>query len=213
MSFEAIKLQSIYHQQTNPVIVTIVRRTKNTFLFIFFRKWQDSLTLNMKDTIKFTTFAVSQHLPVSHVLHSFSCWLQKLCHCCLMFSGEKGYDPQFFHYKVERVFIDDHNVPFLGWVTYSDASFKWHLTQSCNLADFRLQLHKKVFCIWALRTKWYICIMSSYNVFIIVCCTFCLRDMLKYTASVREWMSADPKNIIAIHCKGGKGDALVFIFN
>lgn len=29
--------------------------------------------------------------------------------------------------------------------------------------------------------------------------------MLKYTASVREWMSADPKNIIAIHCKGGKG--------
>lgn len=34
-----------------------------------------------------------------------------------------------------------------------------------------------------------------------------LRDMLKYTASVREWMSADPKNIIAIHCKGGKGGA------
>ncbi|TNN79006.1 Phosphatidylinositol 3,4,5-trisphosphate 3-phosphatase TPTE2 [Liparis tanakae] len=58
--------------------------------------------------------------------------------------SEKGYDPQFFHYKVERVFIDDHNVPSL-------------------------------------------------------------EDMLKYTASVREWMSADPKNIIAIHCKGGKG--------
>uniref|UniRef100_A0AAZ3RV38 Phosphatidylinositol-3,4,5-trisphosphate 3-phosphatase n=1 Tax=Oncorhynchus tshawytscha TaxID=74940 RepID=A0AAZ3RV38_ONCTS len=32
-----------------------------------------------------------------------------------------------------------------------------------------------------------------------------LRDMLKYTAGVREWMAADPKNIIAIHCKGGKG--------
>lgn len=31
--------------------------------------------------------------------------------------------------------------------------------------------------------------------------------MLKFTASVREWMSVDPKNIIAIHCKGGKGDA------
>lgn len=30
--------------------------------------------------------------------------------------------------------------------------------------------------------------------------------MLKYTASVREWMSADPQNIIAIHCKGGKGN-------
>uniref|UniRef100_A0A3Q0RY39 Transmembrane phosphatase with tensin homology n=1 Tax=Amphilophus citrinellus TaxID=61819 RepID=A0A3Q0RY39_AMPCI len=58
--------------------------------------------------------------------------------------SEKGYDPQFFHYRVERVFIDDHNVPSL-------------------------------------------------------------EDMLKYTAGVREWMSADPQNVIAIHCKGGKG--------
>ncbi|MBN3302714.1 TPTE2 phosphatase, partial [Amia calva] len=58
--------------------------------------------------------------------------------------SEKGYDPQNFHYRVERVFIDDHNVPVL-------------------------------------------------------------EDMLKYTASVREWMAADPLNIIAIHCKGGKG--------
>lgn len=31
----------------------------------------------------------------------------------LLFPGEKGYDPQFFHYSVERVFIDDHNVPSL----------------------------------------------------------------------------------------------------
>uniref|UniRef100_H2LIN4 Transmembrane phosphatase with tensin homology n=1 Tax=Oryzias latipes TaxID=8090 RepID=H2LIN4_ORYLA len=58
--------------------------------------------------------------------------------------SEKGYDPQHFHYRVERVFIDDHNVP-------------------------------------------------------------ALEDMLKFTASVREWMSADPQNVIAIHCKGGKG--------
>lgn len=58
--------------------------------------------------------------------------------------SEKGYDPQFFHYKVERIFIDDHNVPSL-------------------------------------------------------------QDLLSYTANVKEWMSADPKNIIAIHCKGGKG--------
>uniref|UniRef100_A0A4W5LTZ1 Transmembrane phosphatase with tensin homology n=1 Tax=Hucho hucho TaxID=62062 RepID=A0A4W5LTZ1_9TELE len=58
--------------------------------------------------------------------------------------SEKGYDPKFFHYRVERVFIDDHNVPSL-------------------------------------------------------------EDMLKYTAGVREWMAADPNNIIAIHCKGGKG--------
>ncbi|KAM9321541.1 phosphatidylinositol 3,4,5-trisphosphate 3-phosphatase TPTE2-like [Gastrophryne carolinensis] len=58
--------------------------------------------------------------------------------------SEKGYDPQYFHYRVERVFIDDHNVPSL-------------------------------------------------------------EDMLKFTASVRSWMAQDPKNVIAIHCKGGKG--------
>ncbi|XP_042698693.2 phosphatidylinositol 3,4,5-trisphosphate 3-phosphatase TPTE2 isoform X1 [Chrysemys picta bellii] len=58
--------------------------------------------------------------------------------------SEKGYDPVYFHYRVERVFIDDHNVPSL-------------------------------------------------------------KDMLKFTANVREWMKKDEKNIIAIHCKGGKG--------
>lgn len=36
---------------------------------------------------------------------------------------------------------------------------------------------------------------------------FSSRDMLKFTASVSEWMSQDEKNIIAIHCKGGKGKA------
>ncbi|XP_048355535.1 phosphatidylinositol 3,4,5-trisphosphate 3-phosphatase TPTE2-like isoform X2 [Sphaerodactylus townsendi] len=58
--------------------------------------------------------------------------------------SEQGYDPLYFHYRVERIFIDDHNVPTL-------------------------------------------------------------EMMLKFTANVREWMNQDPKNIIAIHCKGGKG--------
>ncbi|XP_078513377.1 phosphatidylinositol 3,4,5-trisphosphate 3-phosphatase TPTE2-like isoform X1 [Lissotriton helveticus] len=58
--------------------------------------------------------------------------------------SEKGYDPKYFHYRVERIFIDDHNVP-------------------------------------------------------------ALEDMLKFTASVRDWMAEDPQNVIAIHCKGGKG--------
>ncbi|TRY83173.1 hypothetical protein DNTS_020674 [Danionella cerebrum] len=58
--------------------------------------------------------------------------------------SEKGYDPKFFHYRVERVMIDDHNVPSL-------------------------------------------------------------QDLLHFTACVRDWMAADPRNVIAIHCKGGKG--------
>ncbi|XP_077168431.1 phosphatidylinositol 3,4,5-trisphosphate 3-phosphatase TPTE2-like isoform X2 [Paroedura picta] len=58
--------------------------------------------------------------------------------------SEQGYDPLYFHYRVERLFIDDHNVPTL-------------------------------------------------------------EEMLNFTASVRNWMNQDPKNIIVIHCKGGKG--------
>ncbi|XP_078473139.1 phosphatidylinositol 3,4,5-trisphosphate 3-phosphatase TPTE2-like isoform X1 [Lampetra planeri] len=58
--------------------------------------------------------------------------------------SEKGYDAKYFHYRVDRVFIDDHNVPSLA-------------------------------------------------------------DMVRFTASVRDWMAQDPKNIIAVHCKGGKG--------
>ncbi|XP_026129353.1 putative tyrosine-protein phosphatase TPTE isoform X2 [Carassius auratus] len=77
---------------------------------------------------------VARFLDTKHLDH------YKVFNLC----SEKGYDPKFFHYRVERVMIDDHNVPSL-------------------------------------------------------------EDMLVYTACVRDWMAADPSNVIAIHCKGGKG--------
>uniref|UniRef100_A0A673HLH1 Phosphatidylinositol 3,4,5-trisphosphate 3-phosphatase TPTE2-like n=1 Tax=Sinocyclocheilus rhinocerous TaxID=307959 RepID=A0A673HLH1_9TELE len=77
---------------------------------------------------------VARFLDTKHVDH------YKVFNLC----SEKGYDPKFFHYRVERIMIDDHNVPSL-------------------------------------------------------------EDMLRYTACVREWMAADSRNVIAIHCKGGKG--------
>ncbi|XP_051765391.1 putative tyrosine-protein phosphatase TPTE [Ctenopharyngodon idella] len=77
---------------------------------------------------------VARFLDTKHLDH------YKVFNLC----SEKGYDSQFFHYRVERVLIDDHNVPSLD-------------------------------------------------------------DMLRYTACVREWMAADSRNVIAIHCKGGKG--------
>ncbi|XP_032070023.1 phosphatidylinositol 3,4,5-trisphosphate 3-phosphatase TPTE2-like [Thamnophis elegans] len=58
--------------------------------------------------------------------------------------SEQGYDPGIFHYRVERLFIDDHNVPSLA-------------------------------------------------------------ETLTFTANVRQWMEQDNHNVIAIHCKGGKG--------
>lgn len=32
-----------------------------------------------------------------------------------------------------------------------------------------------------------------------------LADMLKFSSSVRDWMNQDEKNVMAVHCKGGKG--------
>lgn len=136
----------------------------------------------MKDTIKFTTCAVSRTLLLSHATFHF---MSVMSIITPFFPGEKGYDPQFFHYRVERVFIDDHNVPSLEWVTLSATVVFFYLLV---LTSCRLQLHH--------RTSH----LVSASVILI-------RDMLKYTASVKEWMSADPKNIIAIHCKGGKGSA------
>ncbi|XP_045330932.1 phosphatidylinositol 3,4,5-trisphosphate 3-phosphatase TPTE2-like isoform X5 [Leopardus geoffroyi] len=58
--------------------------------------------------------------------------------------SERAYDPKYFHYRVRRIMIDDHNVPTLS-------------------------------------------------------------EMLAFTKEVDEWMAQDDENIIAIHCKGGKG--------
>ncbi|XP_032219913.1 phosphatidylinositol 3,4,5-trisphosphate 3-phosphatase TPTE2 [Nematostella vectensis] len=58
--------------------------------------------------------------------------------------SERSYDPSIFHNQVERILIDDHNVPRLSQLLY-----------------------------------------------------FC--------HNVREWLDKDPSNVIAVHCKGGKG--------
>ncbi|XP_077608767.1 phosphatidylinositol 3,4,5-trisphosphate 3-phosphatase TPTE2-like [Crocuta crocuta] len=58
--------------------------------------------------------------------------------------SERAYDPKYFHYRVRRIMIDDHNVPTLS-------------------------------------------------------------EMLAFTKEVEEWMAQDDENIVAIHCKGGKG--------
>ena len=68
----------------------------------------------MKTTTECTTSAVSSHLaaPGPCLLSCVSLMLQP-SDAPPLSPGEKGYDPQFFHYRVERVFIDDHNVPSL----------------------------------------------------------------------------------------------------
>lgn len=58
--------------------------------------------------------------------------------------SERTYDDTYFHGRVERYLIDDHNVPSL-------------------------------------------------------------KDVVRFATSVREWLAFDPENVIAVHCKGGKG--------
>ncbi|XP_048196567.1 phosphatidylinositol 3,4,5-trisphosphate 3-phosphatase TPTE2-like [Perognathus longimembris pacificus] len=58
--------------------------------------------------------------------------------------SERSYDPRFFHHRMHRILIDDHNVPTL-------------------------------------------------------------QEMISFSKEVIAWLSKDPQNTIAIHCKGGKG--------
>ncbi|XP_035206861.1 phosphatidylinositol 3,4,5-trisphosphate 3-phosphatase TPTE2-like isoform X2 [Stegodyphus dumicola] len=58
--------------------------------------------------------------------------------------SEKTYDDTYFHGRVERFIIDDHNVPSV-------------------------------------------------------------KDMVRFVKNVREWLNQDKCNVIAVHCKGGKG--------
>lgn len=32
-----------------------------------------------------------------------------------------------------------------------------------------------------------------------------LKEAIRFAKDVKAWMSADPNNVIAVHCKGGKG--------
>ncbi|XP_054576251.1 phosphatidylinositol 3,4,5-trisphosphate 3-phosphatase TPTE2-like [Eptesicus fuscus] len=57
---------------------------------------------------------------------------------------ERSYDPKYFHYRVHRIMIDDHNVPSLS-------------------------------------------------------------EMVEFSKEAQNWMAQDDKNIVVIHCKGGKG--------
>ena len=54
-----------------------------------------------------------RYCPVSDTWNIPFCSVCSSSLCACLSAGEKGYDPKFFHYRVERVFIDDHNVPSL----------------------------------------------------------------------------------------------------
>ena len=48
----------------------------------------------------------------------------------------------------------------------------------------------------------YLHYISESNIFQLV---MNFREMLTFVSDVKTWLSADDKNVIAVHCKGGKG--------
>ena len=39
----------------------------------------------------------------------------------------------------------------------------------------------------------------------IIDCQLRFRQLVDFCTDVREWLNSDPENVVAIHCKGGKG--------
>jgi len=37
------------------------------------------------------------------------------------------------------------------------------------------------------------------------------RDLVDFVQTAKGWLGKDPKNVIAVHCKGGKGRTGTFI--
>ncbi|KAM5146994.1 phosphatidylinositol 3,4,5-trisphosphate 3-phosphatase TPTE2-like [Callospermophilus lateralis] len=77
---------------------------------------------------------VSRFLDLKHENHY---QVYNLC-------SERSYDPKYFHNRIHRIMIDDHNVPTL-------------------------------------------------------------KEMVVFSKEANAWMAQDDKNILVIHCKGGKG--------
>lgn len=163
----------------NPFLCTIAI-SDYARLFLLCRRWRGFSTLNTKGTIKFTTCAVSHYFPSSRALHSL---LRGITSVSSLVSRWEGLRPPVLPLQGGAGVRWWPQRPLPG-VSHSFWRGVCQLRRACacNDADASLDYSNTMFALP-------------------------LRDMLKYTASVREWMSADPTNVIAIHCKGGKGVA------
>lgn len=107
----------------------------------------------------------------------------------LFLLGERSYDPKRFHYRVRRIMIDDHNVPTLEWVLC-------HIVCRKRANYLGLDVLEKYY-FGNNFIEWKTLVFET-------------REMLLFSKEVNEWMAQDPENVVAIHCKGGKGNAPVF---
>ncbi|XP_048746158.2 phosphatidylinositol 3,4,5-trisphosphate 3-phosphatase TPTE2-like isoform X4 [Ostrea edulis] len=108
----------------------------------FFRHWADILDM----IIVFVTFIIDYTL--SGYGRASDCYVFPINGHAIFVQksnqSELTYDRNVFHNRVEKVLVDDHNVPRL-------------------------------------------------------------KDMINFCSDIKEWLKANENNIIAVHCKGGKG--------
>ncbi|XP_038617488.1 phosphatidylinositol 3,4,5-trisphosphate 3-phosphatase TPTE2-like isoform X1 [Tachyglossus aculeatus] len=84
--------------------------------------------------------------------------------------SEKGYDPKYFHHRVERIFIDDHNVPSLNEILKFTASVRaWMRLDKENIIVVHCKGGKgrtgTMICIWLIASNQFRSAKESLNYF------------------------------------------------
>uniref|UniRef100_A0A803TCN1 Phosphatase tensin-type domain-containing protein n=1 Tax=Anolis carolinensis TaxID=28377 RepID=A0A803TCN1_ANOCA len=79
--------------------------------------------------------------------------------------SEQGYDPKYFHYRVERMFIDDHNVSTLeDMLKFTSSVRKW-MQQDENNVIVSLGRTGTMICIWLIDSNQFDSAKDSLNYF------------------------------------------------
>jgi hypothetical protein len=104
--------------------------------------------------------------------------------------SERDYDPSFFNNQVMRCPTDDHNVPLLAYVCPALAP-TGRCPCTCGLARARLA-HARVWESGETQG------LARAGPDAVVGC----RDLFAYCAQFHKFLSRDPQNVLAVHCKG-----------
>ena len=138
------------------------------------------------DTKHKDRFCKSQQPKISP-LPTFPTLRYKMFNLC----SEKTYDTSFFHGRVERVLIDDHNVPSLQ-----------QMLEFANKVPDDGTENIIYLCVCCSKT---VCFNAQKRCVSIqgLCfqCSPVLIFLKEKNKQVREWLGQHPDNVIVVHCK------------
>lgn len=118
---------------------------------------------------------------------------------CPLPPAEREYDTSYFHHQVQRVCIDDHNVPKFTWA--SSGTSRIHILWcQFNTYDAHVRLHTCT-CPHTHPTQHtHTHIQTTHTP-----TNTHYSDMVDFCEDVLTWMESHEDNVIVVHCKGGKG--------